>query len=272
MNGKQFDDRDNLGNGMTEEGIEAHLQRFWQRGKEVRSILDEARAARTKVLEKLIAQNLDPQLIAESVTRLENALRTGFDPAHTNWPPPVVTTYIEPYEMLEHASILIDELFLDGRNIVSWDKELSATNDLLKGLLRKHSERLFSKIVTTLEELFKQADRTLSDIERNSELGPKEFEEKTWYEYADYVLPARDEIEYALEGLRIGGHEERLRDFRGRIHSFDQRYRKTLPESARKYNQASGRYDLTGRDLEYFPQNFWWRRLGLTRNGEPIWR
>jgi hypothetical protein len=272
MNKKSSDDRDKPGKGITNEEMESHLQRVWQRNKEVRSLVDEAKGARTKVLEKIVAQNLDPQLIAESVTRMEKALGIGFDPAHTQWPPPVLTTYIEPHEMLGHASILIDELFLDGRNTASRDRELSAINDLLKGLLQKHGEPLFSKIVITLVELLKQADRSLSTIQSNLGLGPKEFEEKTWYEYADYILPARDEIEYALEGLRLGGLEERFKDFRGTLQGFDERFRRTLPESARKYDEASGRYGLTGRDLEHYPQSFWWRRLGLTRKGEPIWR
>ncbi len=257
---------------MIKEEMETHLQRFWQRGEEVRSLVDDARAARTRLLEEIVAQNLDPQLIGESVTRMENALRIGFDPADTKWPPPVVTTYTEPYEMLGHASILIDELFLDGRITASWEKELSAVNDLLNGLFQKLGEPLISKLVLTLSELFKQANRTLSTIESNLGLGAKEFERQTWYEYADFVLPARDEIEYALEGLRLGEHEGRLSDFRRRLHGFDERYRKILPESARKYKEASGRYDLTGKDLEVFPQNFWWRRLGLSRKGEPIWR
>lgn len=80
-------DPDNLEKGMTKEEKEAHLQRVWQRGKEVRTLVDEAKLARTRLLEKIIAQNLDSQLIAESVERIENALKAGFDPSNTKWPP-----------------------------------------------------------------------------------------------------------------------------------------------------------------------------------------
>jgi len=265
-------DRDNLGRRMTKEEMEAHLQRVWQRGKEVRTLVDETKVARTRLLEKIIAQNLDPQLIAESVTRTENALRIGFDPSNTKWPPPVMTTYLELHEMVGHASILIEELFLDGHKIANWEQELSRVNQLLKGVLEKHGEPLLSKIVITLEELLKQADRTLNTSESSLRLEPREFEEKTWYEYADYILPARDEIEYALEGLRLAGLEAKFEDLSGRLRHFDDRFRTALLESSRKYNEASGKYDLTGKDLEYFPQNFWWRRLGLTRKKGPIWR
>lgn len=263
--------RDDLGKGMTKEEVEGHLRRVFQRGKEVQSLVDQAKEARLRLLEKIISQNLDGQLVAESVARMENALRIGFDPSDTKWPPPVVTVYLEPHQMLGHASILVDELFLDGQKTTKWDQELSTVNQLLIGRCQKH-EPLLSRISGSLDELLKQVERTLSRIQEKMGLDAKDFEEQTWWDYADYVLPARDEIEYGWEGLCMEGFQGRFVKFRDRLISFDERLRKALPEAAKKYHKASGRYYLTGGDLETSPMSFWWRRLGLTRKGEPVWR
>jgi hypothetical protein len=264
-------DRDNLGKGMTRQKMQAHLDQVWARGEERLALVAETRTARTRLLEKIIAQNLDLQLIAESVARLENALRIGFDPAHTKMPPPVMTTYIEPHEMIGHAAILIEELFLDGQKTASWDEVIANTNQVLVKLCQKHGELLLSLIGTTLEELLNQMNRTLARIEGKMGLGD-EFKDRTFYDYADYILPARDEIECALQGLQIGGLEDRFRDFARRLNTFDERFRQTLLETSKKYNQARNKYDLTGRELEHYPESFWWRRLAIARNGEPIWR
>jgi len=267
----KWSDRDNVGKGMTKEDVEAHLQRVRQRHREVRSLVDETNAARARLLEKIVAQNLDRLLVAESITRLEAAFRVGFDPAHTNWPPPVVTVYIEPFEMIGHARILVEELFLDSQEIVNWDHQLADANHLLNGLFEKYGEPLFSKIITTLEELHLQIDRAISTIERKQGLAANEFREQTFYEYADYILPARDEIEFALEGLRLGGFGKRLDEVRRKLAGLDERLRKSLLDTLDRYVEAR-KYGLTGSDLEYSPQSFWWRRLAATRSGDPVWR
>lgn len=100
-----------------------------------------------------------------------------------------MTIYLEPYEMVGHASFLIEELFLDGRTISNWEEELSGVNQLLMRVLEKHGEPLFSKIVVTLEELLKQADRTLTTVESSLRLEAKEFEAQTWYEYRITSFP-----------------------------------------------------------------------------------